>query len=218
MDPKATALILELLIGSQANQEFTMKEGILHKNGVIYVGSYGNLTQKLIEEAHSSAMGGHSRIQGTMKRLSGEIPKTVGFDTARFWQVTEFATAESIFEPVIRRGTIKYRSNSDTDRFSRVINLAASYLKIYALEVFRKELLLSQTIAVGRVRNRLETVVLCTRFSFTTTGFRVRLRKLPGILPIKFASVNHRVFKFFNFPNSTGIFAGQDPELVEYLA
>ncbi|KAL5850318.1 hypothetical protein ACOSQ4_008331 [Xanthoceras sorbifolium] len=68
-DPKATALIPELLIGSQANQEFTMKEGILRKNGVIYVGSYGNLRQKLIEEAHSSAMGGHSGIQGTMKRL-----------------------------------------------------------------------------------------------------------------------------------------------------
>ncbi|KAL5756608.1 hypothetical protein ACOSQ2_021354 [Xanthoceras sorbifolium] len=54
---EATALIPELLIGSQANQEFTMKEGILRKNG------------KLIEEAHSSAMGGHSGIQGTMKRL-----------------------------------------------------------------------------------------------------------------------------------------------------
>ncbi|KAL5759632.1 hypothetical protein ACOSQ2_018470 [Xanthoceras sorbifolium] len=68
-DPKATALIPELLIGSQTNQEFTLKEGILRKEGVIYVGSYGNLRQKLIEEAHSSAMGGHSGIQGTMKRL-----------------------------------------------------------------------------------------------------------------------------------------------------
>ncbi|KAL5762688.1 hypothetical protein ACOSP7_018952 [Xanthoceras sorbifolium] len=40
------AWIQEILIGSQANQE-----------------------QKLVEEAHSSAMGGHSGIQGTMKRL-----------------------------------------------------------------------------------------------------------------------------------------------------
>ncbi|KAL5760069.1 hypothetical protein ACOSQ2_018907 [Xanthoceras sorbifolium] len=40
------AWIQEILIGSQANQE-----------------------QKLVEEAHSSAMGGHSRIQGTMRRL-----------------------------------------------------------------------------------------------------------------------------------------------------
>ncbi|KAL5820462.1 hypothetical protein ACOSQ3_022344 [Xanthoceras sorbifolium] len=68
-DPKATALIPELLIGSHANQKFTLKEGILRKDGVIYVGGYGNLRQKLVEEAHSSAMGGHSGIQGTMKRL-----------------------------------------------------------------------------------------------------------------------------------------------------
>ncbi|KAL5762304.1 hypothetical protein ACOSP7_018568 [Xanthoceras sorbifolium] len=40
------AWIQEILIGSQANQE-----------------------QKLVEEAHSSAMGGHSGIQGTMRRL-----------------------------------------------------------------------------------------------------------------------------------------------------
>ncbi|KAL5805182.1 hypothetical protein ACOSQ3_031982 [Xanthoceras sorbifolium] len=40
------AWIQEILIGSQANQE-----------------------QKLVKEAHSSAMGGHSGIQGTMKRL-----------------------------------------------------------------------------------------------------------------------------------------------------
>ncbi|KAL5803520.1 hypothetical protein ACOSQ4_031825 [Xanthoceras sorbifolium] len=40
------AWIQEILIGSQANQE-----------------------RKLVEEAHSSAMGGHSGIQGTMKRL-----------------------------------------------------------------------------------------------------------------------------------------------------
>ncbi|KAL5787933.1 hypothetical protein ACOSP7_004882 [Xanthoceras sorbifolium] len=38
--------IQEILIGSQANQE-----------------------QKLVEEDHSSAMGGHSGVQGTMKRL-----------------------------------------------------------------------------------------------------------------------------------------------------
>ncbi|KAL5839257.1 hypothetical protein ACOSQ4_011865 [Xanthoceras sorbifolium] len=43
---EATALIPKLLIGNHANQE-----------------------QKLVEEAHSSAMGGHSGIQGTMKRL-----------------------------------------------------------------------------------------------------------------------------------------------------
>ncbi|KAH7564899.1 hypothetical protein JRO89_XS09G0061700 [Xanthoceras sorbifolium] len=32
-DPKATALIPELLIGSEANQEFTLKDGILRKDG-----------------------------------------------------------------------------------------------------------------------------------------------------------------------------------------
>ncbi|KAL5816484.1 hypothetical protein ACOSQ3_024862 [Xanthoceras sorbifolium] len=69
MDPKAATLIPEILIGRQANQEFTLREGILCRNGVIYVGNYGHLRQKLVEEAHSSAMGGHSGIQGTMKRL-----------------------------------------------------------------------------------------------------------------------------------------------------
>ncbi|KAH7549601.1 hypothetical protein JRO89_XS13G0055000 [Xanthoceras sorbifolium] len=68
-DSVASTIIPGLLIDSQANQNFSYRDGILRKDGVIYVGSFGDLRQKLIEEAHSSVMGGHSGVKGTMKRL-----------------------------------------------------------------------------------------------------------------------------------------------------
>ncbi|KAH7571981.1 hypothetical protein JRO89_XS04G0178700 [Xanthoceras sorbifolium] len=64
MDLKAATVILKLLIGSQVIQDFTFKDGILRKDGVIYVGSYGNFRRKLAEEVHSSVMGGHSGVKG----------------------------------------------------------------------------------------------------------------------------------------------------------
>ena len=68
-DPLATTVIPELLIKPPTNNEFTFHEGILRKNGLIYVGNYGSLREKLVEDAHASAIGGHSGTKGTLKRL-----------------------------------------------------------------------------------------------------------------------------------------------------
>ena len=62
-------VIPELLVKPPTNQEFTLQDGILRKKRLIYVGSHGDLRKRLLEEAHSSAMGGHSGRKGTLKRL-----------------------------------------------------------------------------------------------------------------------------------------------------
>jgi hypothetical protein len=68
-DTLPMTVIPELVISNTANTDFTLQNGILRKQGRIYIGSNGTLRERLIEEAHSSAMGGHSGIKGTMKRL-----------------------------------------------------------------------------------------------------------------------------------------------------
>ncbi|TXG70895.1 hypothetical protein EZV62_005830 [Acer yangbiense] len=66
-DPLAEVVIPELVVNGPTNQEFTLKEGLLRRNGKIYVGVHGNLREKLLKESYTSAMRGHLEIRGFLE-------------------------------------------------------------------------------------------------------------------------------------------------------
>lgn len=56
------------MMNPDTNPLFSLKEGVLRKEGKIYVGNQGELRKKLIEAIHGSSEGGHSGITATIKR------------------------------------------------------------------------------------------------------------------------------------------------------
>lgn len=61
-------LITQCLL-KPGNQVNTNSQGVLRCNGVLYVGENGELHKRLIAEVHTSAVGGHSGINVTLKKL-----------------------------------------------------------------------------------------------------------------------------------------------------
>ena len=61
--------IIAVLTKSDSQAEYTYKQGVLKFKGRIYIGKTGELRQKLLELMHASALGGHSGMNYTYKRI-----------------------------------------------------------------------------------------------------------------------------------------------------
>ncbi|KAI9159645.1 hypothetical protein LWI28_000592 [Acer negundo] len=68
-DSLSTTVLPKLMLQPPSNREFTLHEGLIRRNGLIYIGGTGTVREKLIEEAHSSVVGGHSGTRSIIKRL-----------------------------------------------------------------------------------------------------------------------------------------------------
>lgn len=68
-DPFATELIQKLSIDPTAETQFTFHDGVLRKQGCIWVGASQDLQTKLILAFHASSVGGHSGFPVTYRRL-----------------------------------------------------------------------------------------------------------------------------------------------------
>lgn len=68
-DPFTQTLLVELAITGHNSNGFSLVEGLLRKDGKIWVGANVSLQCKLITAFHASSLGGHSGIQATYQRL-----------------------------------------------------------------------------------------------------------------------------------------------------
>lgn len=68
-DTVAQNVIAELMIKGGIDQEYSLVDGELKKNGKWYVGSGNQLGQNIVQNNHSSSEGGHSGITATIKRI-----------------------------------------------------------------------------------------------------------------------------------------------------
>jgi hypothetical protein len=68
-DPKAQQLLQQLAVSSPGSQGFSIDNGLIWKNGKVWIGDNSALQTKLIASSHSSALGGHSGIAPTYYRL-----------------------------------------------------------------------------------------------------------------------------------------------------
>lgn len=62
-------LIEQLCLDAAAVPDTTYQQGILRKNGQVWVGSNGHLRERLIEEMHATPWGGRSGILSNQQRL-----------------------------------------------------------------------------------------------------------------------------------------------------
>lgn len=68
-DSEAQELITHLLIQNPDENGFSLKQGIIRREGKIWIGANSALRTKLISALHDSAEGGHSGVQGTYLRV-----------------------------------------------------------------------------------------------------------------------------------------------------
>lgn len=68
-DLKATELISKLAISPSADSHFTFQQGLLRRDGRIWVGADSALQQRIITAFHASAVGGHSGFPATYQRI-----------------------------------------------------------------------------------------------------------------------------------------------------
>jgi hypothetical protein len=69
VDPAAQQLLTELAVVNPNAKGFSLSNGLIKKEGRIWVGANSGLQTKLITTFHSSPVGGHSGIQATYQRL-----------------------------------------------------------------------------------------------------------------------------------------------------
>lgn len=67
-DPQATKLLSKLNVSSPSGL-YTLKDGLIHYKGRIWVGSVPALHSKILMALHSSAIGGHSGYEVTHNRV-----------------------------------------------------------------------------------------------------------------------------------------------------
>jgi hypothetical protein len=60
--------LIALAIKSDVIPHFTLSDGILHDKKRVSIGDNIPLQQQILQEVHSSAMGGHSRFPDTYKK------------------------------------------------------------------------------------------------------------------------------------------------------
>lgn len=70
-DAEAQELITQLLIKSPNEEGFSLQQGIIRREGKIWIGSNSALRTKLIAALHDSAAGGHSGMHATYQRVKG---------------------------------------------------------------------------------------------------------------------------------------------------
>jgi hypothetical protein len=68
-DMEAQELKTQLLIQSPNEQGYSLHQGIIRRNGVIWIGDNSALRTKLITALHDSAIGGHSGVHATYHRV-----------------------------------------------------------------------------------------------------------------------------------------------------
>jgi hypothetical protein len=68
-DMEAQELKTQLLIQSPNEQGYSLHQGIIRRNGVIWIGDNSALRTKLITTLHDSAIGGHSGVHATYHRV-----------------------------------------------------------------------------------------------------------------------------------------------------
>lgn len=69
VDPMAQQLLMELAVVSPNDKGFSLSNGIIKKEGRIWIGANSALQTKLITAFHASPIGGHSGNQATYQRL-----------------------------------------------------------------------------------------------------------------------------------------------------
>lgn len=69
LDPSVKNLLSKLAVDQDAVPHFTLQEGLLKFKGRIWVGNNHTLQQSILSALHSSAIGGHSGIAVTYRRL-----------------------------------------------------------------------------------------------------------------------------------------------------
>lgn len=69
IDPKAQQLLTEMAIVNPNAKGYSLHEGIIRKNNLIWIAHNLAVQTKLISAFHSSAIGGHSGIAATHQRL-----------------------------------------------------------------------------------------------------------------------------------------------------
>jgi hypothetical protein len=69
VDPEAQMLLQELALVSPSKQGYSLQEGLIRYKGRIWVGANSATQTKIIKAFHSSAIGGHSGIQATYKKI-----------------------------------------------------------------------------------------------------------------------------------------------------
>lgn len=68
-DARAQELITKLSVASDAIPHFTLRDGLLRYKSRVWIGSDINLQNQLIQAVHASAVGGHSGITVTYRRM-----------------------------------------------------------------------------------------------------------------------------------------------------
>lgn len=68
-DPKAQQLLTELTIVNPNAKGFSLHQGLIRKNNLIWIAQNSALQTKFISTFHSSAIGGHSGVTATHHRL-----------------------------------------------------------------------------------------------------------------------------------------------------
>ncbi len=85
-DSKAQQLLMDTLLPQTATGDYSQQHGILRYKRRLYVGSNGDLRNTLVDQLHSTAIGGHSGIDNTYRRikqhfywpgLKGEVERRV---------------------------------------------------------------------------------------------------------------------------------------------
>lgn len=69
VDPDSQKLLQELAVVGTNEQGYVLENGLIKLNQSIYVGASAGLQTKIILAFHASAIGGHSGIQATYKRV-----------------------------------------------------------------------------------------------------------------------------------------------------
>ncbi|XP_020092846.1 uncharacterized protein LOC109713256 [Ananas comosus] len=68
-DPQCEKLICELPLQSTNQGDYSYHNELLRHKGKLYIGKSGHLREKVIDQMHNSALGGHSGIQNTYRRI-----------------------------------------------------------------------------------------------------------------------------------------------------
>jgi transposase InsO family protein len=68
-DEQARALLQRLVLATEIDNSYTLQQGVIHKNGRIWLPANSVLQQQIIRELHACPMGGHSGVPVTLRRL-----------------------------------------------------------------------------------------------------------------------------------------------------
>jgi hypothetical protein len=69
-DPDAQKLLQELSLVSPNSEGYTLSQGLIRFKKKVWVGANSALQTKIIFAFHASPIGGHSRVQATLQRIS----------------------------------------------------------------------------------------------------------------------------------------------------